>query len=90
MPIPSEIDLKICLDFYRICTGGDVTEYAEIPWRFRKVMNLLDRRAMRSVVVRFHLSNKRESSASIAVKYGITSSAVRQMKHTLRRRAEES
>lgn len=90
MQTPSEIDLKIRLDFYRICTNADVDSYADIPWRFRKVMEMLDRRAMRSVVIRHHLANKASGCATIAVKYGLTSSAVRQIKHNLRRRTEEA
>ena len=88
MPIPSELSKKIRMDFYRMCTGVELSDYSEMPWRFRHALEIMDERAMRVACIRHHLANKAaRSCTTIAIRYGVTNEAVRRLRV---RRADES
>jgi hypothetical protein len=90
MQTPSNVSLKIKLDFYALCTGETAESLEDLPDRFRQVVALMDERAMRVVVIKAYLLRKRQaSSETIANRYGVSGQAVRSLKSNLFRSAKE-
>ena len=90
MQTPSNVSLKIKLDFYALCTGEVAESLDDLPERFRQVVALMDERAMRVVVIKAYLLRKRQaSSETIASRYGVSGQAVRSIKSALLRGAKE-
>jgi hypothetical protein len=85
-----DVSLKIKLDFYNLCTGESAEALEELPRAFRQVVELLNEREMRSVVIKSYLLKKRQIPAEmLANRYAISGRAVRNIKSNLFRGAKE-
>jgi hypothetical protein len=90
MPTQPNVSLKIKLDFYNLCTGESAETLDDLPRAFRQVVEMMDERAMRVVIIKAYLLRKRQASSEIiANRYGISGQAVRSIKSNLLRGTKE-